>query len=156
MNWRRRIEPLVRPLVFMWFRMHRGMTLGVRAVVEDGQGRVVLVKHTYVPGWHLPGGGVERGEPATLAVRRELEEEAGVSPAGEPQLIGIFSNHVRFRGDHVLLYRIADWSGCETDHEGEIEAVDWFAPDNLPADTSPSTRQRLREIYEGVEVSTDW
>ena len=38
------------------------MTLGVRAVVLDGENRVFLVKHCYVSGWHLPGGGVEVGE----------------------------------------------------------------------------------------------
>ena len=44
------------------FRFTRPMTLGVRGIVIDPQACVFLVRHTYVPGWHLPGGGVDAGE----------------------------------------------------------------------------------------------
>ena len=47
-NWRTRIEPFTRPLFFAWSRMSRGMTLGVRGAAVDGEGRVLLVKHTYL------------------------------------------------------------------------------------------------------------
>ena len=56
-------------------KITRGMTLGVRAVVLDGENRVFLVRHTYVPGWSLPGGGVEVGETFVTSLARELEEE---------------------------------------------------------------------------------
>ena len=72
MDWRQRIEPFTRPLFFAFSRVTRGMTLGVRAVVTDDRGRVLLVRHTYLAGWWLPGGGVDRGETTQAAVVREL------------------------------------------------------------------------------------
>ena len=56
----------------------RPMTLGVRAIALDEAGRVFLVRHTYIPGFFLPGGGVERGETALLSLERELAEEGGL------------------------------------------------------------------------------
>ena len=54
-----RLEPALRRIFHLYWRFNRGMTLGVRAVVLDRDNRVFLVKHSYVAGWHLPGGGVE-------------------------------------------------------------------------------------------------
>jgi ADP-ribose pyrophosphatase YjhB (NUDIX family) len=156
MRWRARIEPLARPFMHNFWRLTRGATLGVRAIAERPDGHIALVKHTYIDGWHLPGGGVEAGETAAFAVGRELSEEAGVELTGDPELLGIYANHRSFRGDHVLLFRATDWVGCETRSEGEIECVDWFSPSNLPDDTSGGTRRRLAEIYHGAARAWHW
>lgn len=156
MNWRQRIEPVVRPLLQFWWRRTRGMTLGVRAIVLDGEGRVVLVRHTYVQGWYLPGGGVERGERVELALGRELAEEAGVEMTGPAKLLGAYSNERQFPGDHVLLYEVRDWRACETDHDGEIDAVGWFSLADLPDATTPATRRRLAEFAGREPVSDMW
>jgi len=80
-----------------WFRMSRPMTLGVRVIVENEKGEVLLVRHTYVEGLLLPGGGVERGEPSEEALVRELVEEAGVEMVEPQKLLGIFFKSLRFR-----------------------------------------------------------
>ena len=138
------------------WRLTRGATLGVRAVAERPDGRVALVRHTYINGWHLPGGGVEAGETAIEAVARELAEEAGVQLTGAPELLGIYANHSAFRGDHVLLYRATGWVDCQTRSQGEIECVAWFLPSELPVGTTVATRRRLAEVYQGAAPVAHW
>ena len=69
------VQRLVPRLIHGSARFVRPLTMGVRAAVErDGpEGpEVFLVRHTYVAGWHLPGGAVEVGETAGDAVLREM------------------------------------------------------------------------------------
>ncbi|WP_417489385.1 NUDIX domain-containing protein [Maricaulis sp.] len=156
MRWRAHIEPFARPFMQACWRLTRGATLGVRAVAERPDGRIALVRHTYINGWHLPGGGVEAGETAIEAVGRELAEEAGVRLTDPPELLGIFANHSAFRGDHVLLYRACGWVDCESQSQGEIECVDWFSPTDLPAGTAAGTQRRIAEIYQGAARVPHW
>ena len=156
MLWLRRLEPLLRPAVQAYSGVRRGLTLGVRGLVTDDQGRVLLVEHTYLPGWYLPGGGVERRERAEVALRRELVEEAGVKVVGRPRLVSIHSNEKKHPGDHVLIYRIDAWTACEATSRGEIHAVAWHAPDSLPADVTPATRRRIEEVLGGVDPDPNW
>lgn len=156
MLWRRRLEPFARPFIYSWFRLARGLTLGVRGIVTDAEGRVALVEHTYVPGWHLPGGGVERGERAAVSLARELEEEAGVRLTGPARLLSIHSNHARFRGDHVLVYVCEAWEPCAATSRGEIVQVSWFATDALPEGLAPSHRRRIEEYLLARAADPDW
>jgi len=121
------------------------MTLGVRALVVNEKGEVLLVEHTYMPGWHLPGGGVERGETAEAALARELVEEAGVRVIGRPSLRAVHASLGRSRGDHVLLYRIEAWEACKATSRWEILRLGWFAPTRLPEGTTALTRRRIAE-----------
>lgn len=139
-----------------WFRLSRSMTMGVRAIVEDEAGRVLLVRHTYVSGLYLPGGGIEHGEPAQVSLARELVEEAGVEIAGPPELMGIYSNHKVFRNDHVILYRITNWRSVEATNRGEIAQVYWIDPTDVPDDATPGTKRRLAAVYQNAAASDYW
>ena len=156
MIWRRAVEPFTRPLFFAWSRLTRGKTLGVRAVVLDGEGRVLLVEHTYLHGWWLPGGGVDRGETAEQAVARELREEAGVEPTARPRLLSVHANERFFPGDHVLVYRVDAWRPVEASSHGEILRTGFFPPDALPEGTTRASRDRIAEALAGREASVDW
>lgn len=150
MPWRRRLSPFLQPVYRLYARFSRGMTLGVRGLVLNDAGEVLLVEHTYVAGWHLPGGGVELGETTEAALARELVEEAGVGIEGRPTLVAVHSNISTFRGDHVLLYRVEAWTPCEATSRGEILRVGWFAPDALPEGTTGPTRRRITEGLAGL------
>ena len=101
---RRALEPALRRVLHAYWRFARAMTLGVRALVIDEEGRVFLVKHSYVSGWHLPGGGVEAGETIGEALARELQEEGNIEMTTPPQLHGLFFNDRDSRRDHVALF----------------------------------------------------
>lgn len=156
MKWRQRFEPFLRPLMQAFWRLSRGTTLGVRGLVLRSDGHVVLVRHTYVTGWHLPGGGVEKGESVRDALLHELRDEAGVEVAGETPVLGVYANHRRFRGDHVVVCVVRDWRPCASDAAGEIDAVDWFDPHDLPEGTTPATRSRISELLARSKVSDTW
>jgi 8-oxo-dGTP pyrophosphatase MutT (NUDIX family) len=147
---------LTRALQRYW-RLSRGQTLGAQGVVLDGQGRVLLIKHTYRPGWHFPGGGVERKESAVEALRRELREEAGVLLTGEPELFGFYANFRSFPGDHIALYLVRDWEQPQPPQPNyEIAGHGFFAADELPGDIHDATARRLRELLDGARRSHTW
>ena len=156
MNWRVLIEPFTRPLFFAYSRATRGMTLGVRVVATDADGRVLLVKHTYLAGWWLPGGGVDRGETTQDAAVRELREETGLTATVPARLISVHSNERFFRGDHVLVYGVDAFEVGERTSHGEIAEIGWFDPHALPQDAHRSTRDRLGEIFGAETASHQW
>ena len=150
-------QRLLRRAFHFWFWLSRGMTLGVRAVVLDGQGRVFLVRHTYVPGWHLPGGGVETGETLREALEKELREEAMIALSAEPMLHGVFFNRAASRRDHVAVFVVRDFTVLGTMRPNlEIAEAGFFPLDALPDGTTPATRRRLGEIAGEASGGGDW
>ncbi len=154
---RRAAEPALRRVLHFYWRFARGMTLGVRAVVIDPAGRVFLVKHSYVAGWHLPGGGVETGETLRESLGRELIEEGGITVHGAPALHGIFFNARASRRDHVAVYVVREFTQQGGPrHAHEIVGHGFFAPDALPGETTRGTRARLDEVLKGAPRSERW
>lgn len=115
-------------------------TYGVRVVVLKGGEDVLLVRHTYEPGWHLPGGGVRRGETAEVAARREVLEEAGIVARGEAVTLGQAHRRVFGRTDHVTGVLIRDWRQKGFKPGLEIAACRFFPLNDLPADFGPQSR----------------
>jgi ADP-ribose pyrophosphatase YjhB (NUDIX family) len=151
------VWPVIRRLLHMHGRFARDMTLGVNAVVIDADGNILLVRHTYKNGWHLPGGGVERGETIHEALKRELAEEAGVSLTGEAALFGVFFNSNASPRDHVALFvvRCFDEPGVFR-RNTEILDRGFYSPENLPSDTAEPTRQRIAEVLKCAPISEHW
>jgi len=154
---RRALEPALRRVLHLYWRFARAMTLGVRALVIDEAGRIFLIKHSYVSGWHLPGGGVEVGETLVQAVARELHEEGNIDVTEPPRLHGVFFNDRDSRRDHVALFVVRGFRQVAApvpDHE--IVAHGFFPVDALPNDTTAATRARIVEVLGGAPVSERW
>jgi 8-oxo-dGTP pyrophosphatase MutT (NUDIX family) len=154
---RRALEPAIRRILHVYWRFSRGTTLGARAAVIDGEGRVFLVRHSYVRGWHFPGGGVEPGESIASALARELREEGNIELTGPPELHGIFFNPRSSRRDHVAFFVVRQFRQAGAPRPNyEIVEHGFFALDLLPPDLSAGTRARIDELFNGAPVSERW
>jgi 8-oxo-dGTP pyrophosphatase MutT (NUDIX family) len=154
---RRNLEPALRRVFHSYWRFARGMTLGVRGIVLDDENRVFLVKHSYVSGWHLPGGGVEAGETFRDALQRELAEEGRIELTGEPALHGLFFNSHISRRDHVAVYLVRHFRQDRPPAPNhEIIACGFFETAALPAETTTGTRLRIMEVIEGRAPIATW
>jgi ADP-ribose pyrophosphatase YjhB (NUDIX family) len=138
-------------------RFTRAMLLGVRAIAVDEQHRVFLVRHSYMAGWHFPGGGVEVGETLMASLERELAEEGNLVLDEQPILHGVFFNHRFANRDHVAVFVARRF------HQSAPRAPDWEIADSgffplrdLPAGATRAVRARLAEVFEGAPLSRLW
>jgi ADP-ribose pyrophosphatase YjhB (NUDIX family) len=140
-----------------WWRLRRGMTLGVRAVVIDPENRVFLVRHSYTPGWYIPGGGVEPGETVREAVARELTEEGNIELTGEPELHGVFLNARLSRRDHVTVHVVRAFrQTAPKQPDREIVEAGFFPADALPPGVTRGSAARIAEVVEGRPAAAHW
>lgn len=151
---------LIGKLARLYWRVRRPRTLGVRAVVVDGEGRVALVRHTYTEAWYLPGGGVKKGESFENALLRELEEEIAVTGPVIERVLGVYHSRKEAKDDHIVIFvarvdRMAAAALREADAM-EIEEAGWFPIDALPAGTSPATARRIAEYRAGATGLGVW
>ncbi len=153
----RTLEPIIRPLNNWYLRFSRRKTLGVRAMVINGSGHVFLVKHSYINGWYLPGGGVEIGESTLSALKRELAEEGNIQLTGPPRSYAVFLNKRTSQRDYVVLFVVREFrQDGPPKPDREIVAHGFFSPDALPEDASCATRARIAEVFKGHAVSELW
>jgi 8-oxo-dGTP pyrophosphatase MutT (NUDIX family) len=144
-------------LFHIYFRFSRGLTMGAQGCVLDDQARVFLIRHTYVPGWHFPGGGVETGETILEALTRELHEEANLTLTQPPRLFSLYYNRALSKRDHIALFIVRHFTQTEPRlADYEIAEARFFALDDLPATLHPATRRRLKEILEHQPPSAIW
>ncbi|HUG63215.1 MAG TPA: NUDIX domain-containing protein [Methylomirabilota bacterium] len=152
-----RLQPGLFWLQSLRNRVVKGVTLGVRGLVTDADGAVLLVRHSYISGWYLPGGAVEPGETALQSLARELEEEASVAIEGDAPLLGFYFHEKHQRRDHVVLYRVPKVRRIrDFKPNAEILEAAFFPLGALPDGATDSTRRRLDEHLAGSPVSAIW
>lgn len=151
------LEPLIRTAMQRYWRMSRGLTLGAQGMVLRPDNSVLLIRHTYRPGWHFPGGGVEKYESVLSALARELDEEAGVTLQEPPELFGIYSHEPVYPGDHIVLFVVRSWVQPAIPRPNrEIAEQGFFHLNDLPGSTHASTRARLDEVLQQLPRSDIW
>ena len=141
-------------LLFLGYRIYcfifRPKMLGVRVMLIQN-GEVLLIRHTYLPGWFMPGGGVKRGETLDEAARREAREEVGAEMK-DLKLIGAYTNFQGFKSDHNILFLCTDFT-FSGQSDREIAEVRFFPLDELPENVWSGHRLRLEEYRAGAEIT---
>jgi ADP-ribose pyrophosphatase YjhB (NUDIX family) len=141
--------------LFITFRTLWAPTaLGVAALVEDAHGRILLVRHSYNPGWRLPGGGVGRGEPPGDAILRELKEEVGLE-GGNARFVSLHSRKAGWVTMVVALYHVTGGS-VQFRPNLEIREICLIDPRQPPDGITPATLRRLEEFADAVTPSSYW
>jgi ADP-ribose pyrophosphatase YjhB (NUDIX family) len=148
---------ILKRMIFPYWRLTRGMTIGVQAVITNPQEHILLIRHGYRPGWHFPGGGVEWRETLLTSLAREVEEETGVVVRGQPRLHGLFANFQVAPSDHIAIFVVQDWEQQRVPAPTfEIQEQRFFPLTGLPADLVRGARQRLAEIFDGQPIAQNW
>lgn len=129
-------------------------TVGARILlVKDG--KLLLVKHTYLSGWYTVGGGVDAGETPRQAIERELQEEVGITLITPPKLFSVYHNQSEKRDDYIVFYTSDDCTQTPVTSP-EIAEQQWFSFNELPPDLSPATRRRIEEYLGEKTISERW
>lgn len=130
----------------------RRPVVGVCAAVQVPDGRWLLVRRGDTGGWALPGGTLEWGEPLREAVRRELEEEAGVRVLQLGELCGVYSapwRDARFHAVTVVVRAEAELPSRPPSNALEITEVGLFEERELPEHLSHGMTEMLRDAVAG-------
>jgi 8-oxo-dGTP pyrophosphatase MutT (NUDIX family) len=130
-------------------------TNGARAVVINEHEEILLVLHSYIPGWHFPGGGVDKGESPREAIIREVREEAGIIVKETPCIFDCYYNKIAGVDDIVSLYIIKNFE-CQSFKSSEILEAKWFARDQLPKDISSASQRRINEVFYNQKKIEKW
>jgi ADP-ribose pyrophosphatase YjhB (NUDIX family) len=134
----------------------KGMTVGVRAACFDDQGRLFLVRHSYIPGWHMPGGGVERWETVRQAIAKEIREEGNLELTAPAKLVHVYFNRRTSKRDHVVFFRCEVRQTAPRPRDREIVESGFFPVDALPSGTTSATYRRLKELSGEAEFDDLW
>lgn len=150
-------QKVVSNVLQRYWRASRSLTMGAQGLILDARNHVVLIRHTYRPGWHFPGGGVEKNETAVAALTREVAEEAGVILDATPRLFSLYANFKAFPCDHIALFVVRDWRQPEIHKpNAEIAEAGLFDPQALPGGTIDPVRRRLDEVLGGAPTDPIW
>jgi len=125
--------------------------MGAACVIFDGEGRVLLVHHTYGRlNWELPGGASEPGEAPDETARRELLEETGLR-ADLDHLAGVYFEPGHEFGPMLHFVFRYTWND-ELDpvaSSPEVSELRYWSVDNLPSPISDFTERRIEDATLG-------
>jgi ADP-ribose pyrophosphatase YjhB (NUDIX family) len=136
----------------VYWRLARPRRFGVKVVLTAGP-EILLVRHSYAPGWSIPGGGYRPSrESPEDAARREIRQEVGVE-LGHVVALGAYESTAEHKRDTITCFQ-AEVGKTGAASSAEISEVRWFDRDSLPADLSVVNWQALSLLREASGPQT--
>lgn len=146
---------IYKPIRKIYWYITRPITVGVRAIILNKDDQVLLLRHTYMPGWYLPGGGADRKEILTDAIKRELHEELGMTSVKIDGFLGMYTNLSELKTDHIAVFIIKEYQ-MEENSNPEIAEARFFDVHDLPGDISRGSKKRVMEFLKIQEIDYRW
>ena len=125
---------------------------GVRAIILNEAGEVLLQRRTDTGTWGLPAGGVEPDETPREALRREVAEETALEVL-EAEPMGLYCGPTQKNtypnGDEIQCFAVAfivrRWKGSPRADGVEGSELRFFPLSELPPDLVPIHRETLED-----------
>lgn len=125
-----------------------GFTVGAVCLLER-DGRLLMLRQPHRVGWSLPGGLLDRGEPAAAAVQREVHEELGLHiEVGRPVTVVVDAPLRRVD----VVYRLEVSGDAGEQVGGEATSARWLRPNEVDEMDRP-TRQILHAADDVRDLS---
>jgi len=136
---------LIRGLQSYW-RLRRGLRIGVEALVLDTGDEVAMVRTAERASWHLPGDALCQGDTLDAAMRRVLLQGYGIAVKARPELFWIYTEQPGGPIDKTGLFIVRHWERVKP-----VSGADFafFDPGALPSEIEPWIAARVRQALEG-------
>ena len=133
--------------------------VGATLLALNHDNQLLMMKRTDNHCWGVPGGAMELGESLEETVRRETEEEIGVT-VKDLELFGVYSGqelYYKYRdGNEVynvsVVYITRNFSGAIRVNQNEHSEHRFFDLDRLPEEISPPIKSILRDLVNQDEM----
>ena len=155
------LPPLVHRLLYrfayrarrVWLKQTGQTVHGCSVLARDGQGRFLLVRHSYgAPVWAFPGGGIRSGETPLMAAVREFREELDCDLADLKRLTTLKERYLGGINTSHVFTALAD--GEPRPDRREILEARFFERDSFPADLSRTVAPRML-AYDAMQARAE-
>jgi len=134
-------------ILYIYWKIFKPITVGVNILLLSENNKVILIRKAYVSGWHLPGGGVKRGETLEQAIKRETKEEIG-GTINSLDFFGVYTTFMEGKSDHVIVFKSNGFS-VKGIISLEIAELREFSLNNLPKDLATGAKTVLKDLKSG-------
>ncbi len=137
-------------LALFYWKITNPRSIGSRCLIVKNN-QILLLRHSYMPDYYIPGGGIKKNETITEGIIRELKEEVGITVSiDDLMLFLIIESNLEYKQDTAFIFLVKNITkdqqiNSHNHDKKEILEIKWFDLDNLPKDLSVTTNLVIKE-----------